>query len=125
MVSAPSLVYGYVRSSVDRPEFVKNCIEQIGQWCAREGLVLGGTFTDIGAPLDTEDRVGFCGLLQALVLNDSTAAVVLDSSHLSPRTDVVVTLIRKIVRTGSTLRVIEGDVPVELEKYFGHAKRTN
>lgn len=120
-----SLIYGYVRTSVDRPEFVKSCIEQIEQWCAREGMVLGGTFTDVGAPLDPEDRMGFCGLLQALELKDSSAAVVVDSSHLSPRAAVVGVLIRKILRTGSTLKVIDGEVPEEFTKQLGHVERSS
>lgn len=110
-MTAASSVYGYVRSSIDRPDYIKQCVEEIEQWCAREGMALGGTFTDVGAPLDAEDRIGFGGLLQALELSNAGGAVILDSSHLSPRADVVVTLVNQIRRKGASLHVKDGELP--------------
>ncbi len=80
-------------------------------------MLLGGTFTDVGMPLDTEHRVGFRGLLQALELPASTAAVILDSTHLSSRADAVTRLVVRIRRTGPALWVRDGELPEIARKH--------
>ncbi|UVS80604.1 recombinase family protein [Actinokineospora sp. UTMC 2448] len=104
------VVYGYVRALVEDDAYVRDCKEQLATWCAREGWALQAVFTDCGGALD-DDRVGFRGLLNALAMPDSSAAVVLGSLHLSPRADVVARLVRAVRRTGCTLEVRDKDLP--------------
>lgn len=110
------LVYGYVRSSLDRPNYVADCQEAIRQWCAREGWMVGAIFTDVGAALDSTDRLGFRGLLDALHLPQAAGAVILSAAHLSSRTDIAVNLVRQIRATGSAVMVRDGDLPDEAQR---------
>lgn len=112
-ISTYPLVYGYVRSSLDRPAYVSTCQESIHTWCAQAGWHLGAIFTDIGAALDSTDRIGFRGLLDALALPQSAAAVVLSAAHLSPRDHVVHDLVRQIRSTGAAVLLRDGRLPAE------------
>ncbi|MDQ3576640.1 MAG: hypothetical protein M3443_03360 [Actinomycetota bacterium] len=80
-------------------------------------MILGGTFTDIGSPLDVDDRVGFSGLLQALSMPSVNAAVILHSSHLSSRAEIVTSLVAKIRRTGASLWARDGQLPEMAKKH--------
>ncbi|MGW5052221.1 hypothetical protein [Actinokineospora sp. NPDC004072] len=104
------VVYGYVRVLVDNEVFVRECKEQLASWCAREGWVLGAVFTDSGGPLD-DDRIGFRGLLDALSMPNSSAAVLLNAVHLSPREDVAARLVKAIRRTGCAVWLRDGELP--------------
>ncbi|GLZ37710.1 recombinase family protein [Actinokineospora sp. NBRC 105648] len=99
------LVYGYVRSIADDSEFVHSCRDRLAVWCVREGWNLGAVFTDVGSPLDVENRVGFRGLLDAAAMPAASAVVLLDEGHLSSRADVVDDLKRQLRRTGVAVRV--------------------
>ncbi|GLZ40925.1 hypothetical protein Acsp05_45490 [Actinokineospora sp. NBRC 105648] len=105
------LVYGYVRVVTDDPLFVRSCREALAAWCAREGWHLGAVFTDIGSPLDVDNRIGFRGLLDAVILPRTTAVVMLDSGHLSSRIEVATELVRQLRRAGVAVRVRDGDLP--------------
>jgi hypothetical protein len=61
------LVYGYVRSPFERPEYLAGCRDALASWCAREGWNLGAVFTDIASAVDVDGRLGFRGLLDAEV----------------------------------------------------------
>ncbi|CRK57047.1 hypothetical protein [Alloactinosynnema sp. L-07] len=108
----PQLVFGYTRSGVDRPGFLEACREALETWCSREGWELGAVFTDVCSALDTEDRVGFRGLLGAVTGPKRAAAVVLvDGGHLSWQADVVTELVAQIRRTGAAVRIMDGGLP--------------
>lgn len=113
-MTAP-VVYGYVRVLVDNDLFTRDCKEQLASWCAKEGWHLGGVFVDVGGPLD-DDRVGFRGLLDALALPQASAAVLLNSLHLSPRPDVTAHLVRGIRRTSSAVRLRDGELPEQARR---------
>jgi len=109
-------MYGYVRSSIERQAYVATCRETLEQWCARAGWNLGGVFTDVGAPLDSVDRIGFRGLLDALSLPNAAGVVLVDGAHLSPRPEVVTLLARQIRRTGASILVMDGELPPEAQQ---------
>lgn len=112
----PPLVYGYVRSSLDRPEYVAGCREALQTWCAREGWHLGGVFTDVGSSLDIEGRIGFRGLLDAVAMPASSGVVLVDGAHLASRVEVVTELVRLIRRTGAAIRIMDGGLPPDAER---------
>jgi len=114
--SATPLMYGYIRSSLERPEYVAACRETLEQWCARAGWNLGGVFTDVGGSLDSVDRIGFRGLLDALGLPNAAGVVLVDGAHLSPRPEIVTSLARQIRRTGASILVMDGELPPEAMK---------
>ncbi|SDH93688.1 hypothetical protein SAMN05192558_103201 [Actinokineospora alba] len=105
------LIYGYVWSARDQPERVADCQEALRQWSARRGWVLGAIFTDIGAPLDSADRIGFRGLLDALSLPNAAGMAVLDSGHLSPSANVVLEQVRQVRHLGAAVFVRDGGLP--------------
>lgn len=107
------LVYGYVWSTRDRPEYIAECQEALRQWCARQGWELGAIFTDVGAPLDSADRIGLRGMLDAVSLPNAAGIAVLGSGHLSPRVDVVVELVHQLRRLGAAVFVMDGGLPEE------------
>lgn len=110
------VVYGYVRTSTDRPEAVAALQEEVRGWCAKAGWHLGAIFTDVGAALDAEERIGFGGLLDALGTSTARAAVVIDPSHLSSNPEVVISLVNQIRRTGSALVCRTGALPEAAQK---------
>lgn len=109
------LVYGYARSGTVRPGFLDHCREALEIWCAREGWELGAVFTDICSALDTEDRIGFRGLLDALRTpagdRRAVAVVLVDDSHLSWRADAVTELVTQFRRASATVRIRDGGLP--------------
>jgi hypothetical protein len=114
---ASPLVYGYIRTAVERSEYLRECQEALAQWCAWKGFILGGTFTDVGMPLDAENRIGFSGLIQALSMPTVSAAVILDSKHLATRAEVVTSLVAQIRRTGSALWMKDGELPTAAQQH--------
>ncbi|MGQ0838113.1 hypothetical protein [Actinokineospora sp.] len=75
-------------------------------------LAEGAVFCDSGGAFDDE-RVGFRCLLDALSLPGVAGAVALNPLHLSPRPQVVTSLVLHIRRTGCALRVRDGGLPDE------------
>ncbi|MBC6451642.1 hypothetical protein [Actinokineospora xionganensis] len=105
------LVYGYVHNVREQPERFAEAKEQIELWCVSEGWHLGAVYSDVGSLLDVEDRIGFCGLVQALAMPDAAAAVLLNRDHLSYRPDVVAALVNQIRRTGAAVWLRDGELP--------------
>ncbi|RZS45092.1 resolvase-like protein [Herbihabitans rhizosphaerae] len=114
-IPAP-LVYGYVCSSLDRPDFIGSCKDTLADWCVREGWRLGGVFTDVGAPQESVDRVAFSGLLDALNMPRAAGVVVVDGAHLSPRAEIVFRLVRQIRQRNAAVLVMDGGLPTAAER---------
>ncbi|MBC6451005.1 hypothetical protein [Actinokineospora xionganensis] len=110
------LVYGYLHNVREQPEWFAEAKERLELWCVSEGWHLGATFSDVGSLLDVEDRVGFRGLVQALGMPQASAAVVLNSVHLSYRADVVTALVAQIRRTKAAIWVQDGGLPDMAQK---------
>lgn len=115
-VTGTVAVYGYVRSSLDQASYVAACQDKLRAWCERERWQLGAIFTDMGAPLDGTDRIGFRGLLDALSLPIAAGVVIVDAVQLSPREEIATSLVRQIRATGAALLVLDGDLPEAAER---------
>ncbi|WP_436495563.1 hypothetical protein [Actinokineospora sp. HUAS TT18] len=123
MTQTSPLVYGYIHNVREQPARLAEAKERLELWCVRQGWHLGATFADVGSLLDVEDRVGFRGLVQALAMPHATAAILLDSRHLSPRAEVAAALVNQIRRTGAAVWVRDGELPeTALKLTKGQAK---
>jgi hypothetical protein len=104
------VMYGYVRSRVERPAFVAACQDVLTRWCCDEGWHLSTVFTDIGVGSGELERPGFAALLDVLMLPDSYGVVLIGPSHLSDERTVAGLLAQAIRFTGARLCLLAGDV---------------
>ncbi|GAA3040522.1 recombinase family protein [Actinokineospora globicatena] len=117
---ATPVVYGYIRTATEDPAGVLEYRAAIEVLCAREGWELGAVFQDVGSPLDAEGRPGFRGLLDAAAMPRTTAVVLVDSTHLSPRPAMQAELAARICRTGAAVTVVHGAVPEPDHRHETH-----
>ncbi|WP_370945379.1 recombinase family protein [Amycolatopsis sp. cg5] len=100
------MVYGYIRCDEPQPDYVTACADLLTWWTMAEGWRLGTIFQDVGISAETVVRPGFTGLLDAVRLPDSAAAVVVDIAHLSTCELGARRLTMAIRSTASTLHVL-------------------
>lgn len=108
------VMYGYVRSRAQRPEFVAACQDVLTCWCCDEGWHLSTVFTDIGASSGELERPGFAALLDVLMLPDSYGVVLVGPTHLSNERAVAGLLAQAIRFTGAKLCFLSGEVPLTM-----------
>jgi len=106
------LVYGYIRTPEPEPDYADACGDLLRAWAATRGWELGAVFRDLGTGSSQLVRPGFTGLLDALRLEGSALALVVETRQLSRKPEGVKHLTAAIRQTGSSLRVLADEVRV-------------
>ena len=97
------LVYGYVRTCQEQPNYLTICRRALERYCQRERLRLCTVFTDLGVGDEVLIRPGLTGLCDVLRLPDSFASVLVSVKHLSPVGRVAEHFARQLRDTGARL----------------------
>jgi hypothetical protein len=104
------LVYGYVRSRRERPNYLTVCRSALERYCQHERLRLCTVFTDLGVSDEAMTRPGLTGLCDVLRLPDSFAAVLVSVKHLSPVDRIAEHLAQQLRDTGARLLFVRPEV---------------
>lgn len=105
------LVYGYVVTAEDEPDYADACSELLRTWATTRGWEMRAVFRDVGADSTQPVCPAFTTLQEVLQLTGGDASVlVVDKRHLSRKAGGVRELTAEIQRTGATIRALTDEL---------------